>query len=88
MKVTPIKTCFNEEITITSQSSWKIKNSPDDEEVYDTNTDEINDQYLGIKVVSSRYDSTQEGTVIRRKHYSDGTLFRTKNTNPILNTRV
>ena len=62
--------------------------SLDDEEVYDTNTDEINDQYLGIKVVSSRYDSTQEGTVIRRKHYSDGTLFRTKNINPILNTRV
>ena len=48
----------------------------------------MNDQYLCIKVHISRNNTTQKGTVLRRKNNSNGTLIGTKNTNPILGTRV
>ena len=62
------------------------ESSPDDEEVYDTNTDEMNDQYLGHKVPLSRNHTIQEGTIIHRLKNFYGTLIRTKNANPILYT--
>ena len=48
----------------------------------------MNDQYLCIKVHISRNNTTQKDTVLRRNNNSNGTLLGTKNTNPILGTRV
>ena len=64
------------------------KSSPYDEELYVTNTDEMNDQYLAFKVPISWNDTTQESTTLCRKRNSEGTLIGTKDTNPIIDTRV
>ena len=46
------------------------------------------DQYVGAEVLLQKGDQVQSGRVVGRKRNRDGSLFRTSNVNPILDTRT
>ena len=85
----PYEDLFQREYYDNSLVDFEDKESSlDNEEVYDTNTNDMNNQYLGIVISISRNDTTQEVTILGRNMNSDGSLIGTKITNPILDPKV
>ena len=61
----------------------------DDLKYNDTLGKELQDKYVGVRVLLPCGDNLNEGVVLNRKRTADGNLLQGKeNTNPILDTRV